>query len=228
MQFKYPREPTGLKIHLAFQPIELERELAEFEAQFTESLDYKFNNNSIKLIGYKKIKIPDHELSEFEDHYFNNHAEWKKIKSVFYDSGSTILRVYFPVEAALIEHNGKVFEANHLGELELEEISGDCAVLGRKQTDYVTGVEGNVIKDGIIYLANRNRPHHQLGKVYVYDFVTDSISIMDVARIVGMFVSIITDTGRTAKNQGRKLETFLEAIVTLHSQEAIAGMRSCS
>jgi len=148
----------------------LKRDLAEFEASFVDGLAYKLPNNTIKLIGYKKIKIPKPDLGEFEDHYIKNHAEWMAIDSAYYDHGAATLRVYFPVEAALIEHDGEITEANHLGELDKEELTGDCAVLGRKQTDHVTGVEGNIIKDGIIYLADRNRPHHRFGKVFVYDF----------------------------------------------------------
>src|SRR5438046_9674611 len=64
----------------------------------------------------------------------------------------------------------KLSKPNHLGELDMEELVEDPAVLERKQTDHVTGVRGNVIRDGIIYLADRNRPNHRFGKVYVYDF----------------------------------------------------------
>jgi hypothetical protein len=146
------------------------RELAEFETRYINSMDYKLHNDSIKLIGYKKIQIPELELGDFEDHYFKNQEQWKKIDNTYYDQGAATLRIYFPVQAALVEHGGKLVEANHLGELDMEQVTGDCAVLGRKQTDHVTGVEGNIIKDGIIYLADRNRPERRLGNVHVYDF----------------------------------------------------------
>lgn len=77
----------------------------------------------------------------------------------------------FPGKDALSEHHCTVLEANNLGEIDVEEIGGDCAVLGRRQTEFVTGVDGNIIKDGIIYLADRNQPHHRLGNVYVYDLM---------------------------------------------------------
>jgi hypothetical protein len=64
----------------------------------------------------------------------------------------------------------EIIEASHLGEFDMEEIHGDCAVLGRKQTEHITGVEGNIIKGGIIYLADRNRPERRVGNVHVYDF----------------------------------------------------------
>jgi hypothetical protein len=144
-------------------------QLAEFEERFIGGLDYQLSNKSIKLVGYKKIQIPATDLRQFEDQYFTHHAEWK-MDSAYYDQPSATLRIYFPVEAALVEHGGKLVEANHLGELDLEEVKGDCAVLGRKQTDHVTGVEGNIIKDGIIYLADRNQPQHRIGNVHVYDF----------------------------------------------------------
>ncbi len=145
-------------------------ELVEFETQYINSMDYQLQNNSIKLIGYRKIEIPEHRHSEFEDDYFENHAEWRKIDSTYYDPPTGTMRIYFPVEAALVEHGGRIIEANHLGELDMEEVQRDCAVLGRKQTDHITGVKGNIIKDGIIYLADRNRPERRIGNVRLYDF----------------------------------------------------------
>ena len=145
-------------------------QLADFEAHYINTLPYQLSNNTIKLIGYKKIKIPAHELQDFETHYYTNHAEWKALDSTYYDRSTTTLRMYFPVNAALIQHKGAHIEANHLGELDLENVSGDCAVLGRKQTSHVTGVEGNIIKDGIIYLAEAARPQRRIGNVHVYDF----------------------------------------------------------
>ncbi len=146
------------------------RELAEFETRFINTMAYRLHNDSIKLIGYKKVDIPQPERGEFEEHYFGNHAEWKKMDSTYYDPSTGTIRIYFPVEAALVEHNGRLIEANNLGELDIEQVEGDCAVMGRKQTDHVTGVEGNIIKDGIIYLADRNRPERRIGNVHVYDF----------------------------------------------------------
>jgi hypothetical protein len=149
----------------------LERELAEFEAEFRDSLDYKHHGKGVKLIGYKKILVPVEELENFNEHYLQTHAEWKKLKNAHYDPYSGTLRVYFPVEGGLVEHGGRIIEATELGELDVEsEVDGDCSVLGRKQTDNVTGVVGNIIKDGIIYLAEKNRPHHRFDNVYVYDF----------------------------------------------------------
>src|SRR5579871_2052361 len=141
----------------AFAESSLENDSAEFES-FSSGFDYRFNH-SIRLIGYKKIKVPESEVSQFEDHYFKHHHEWKKLKNTYYDPETATIRVYFPVEGALVEHGNRIIEANDLGELDLdEEIMGDCAVLGRKQTHHVTGVDGNIIKDGIIYLSDRNRP----------------------------------------------------------------------
>jgi len=63
-----------------------------------------------------------------------------------------------------------MIEATDLGEFEMEGLDGDYAVLGRYQTDHVHGVDGNIIKDGVIYLAEKVQPHRQLGNVFVYDF----------------------------------------------------------
>ncbi|PGH36681.1 hypothetical protein GX50_00543 [[Emmonsia] crescens] len=141
-----------------------------FEERFLNSLEYQLPNNTIKLIGFKKVKVPEHELGDLNQHYKNNPQEWGKLNNYFYDPASGTFRIYFPVEGALVSHGGKQHEANHLGELDLQKIHGDCSVLGRKKTAHVTGVEGNIIKDGIIYLENPPKPHAQYGNAYVYDF----------------------------------------------------------
>jgi hypothetical protein len=80
------------------------------------------------------------------------------------------LRIYFPVNSALISHGETTIEANDLGEFDVESVDGDYAVLGRYQTDHVHGVDGNIIKDGVIYLAEPVYPHRAVGNVFVYDF----------------------------------------------------------
>jgi len=148
----------------------VKRELGHFEERYINTLNYKLHNETVKLIGYKKIRIPPEEIDVFEDHYFTNYAEMQKFDSHFYDQASMELRIYFPVACALIKHQGSMIEANELGEFEIENVDGDYAVLGRKQTDHVRGVHGNIIKDGIIYLADKAHPTRQINKIYVYDF----------------------------------------------------------
>lgn len=146
--------------------------IADFESHFLSTLKHELSSSTIKLIGYKKIAIPVEELPEFNAHYTANEGTWKNIPSTYYDEPASTLRVYFPVEAALVEHEGKLMEANHLGELSVNEIHGDCAVVGRYQTDHVTGVEGNIIVNGTIYLSSPAYPEHKIAdtNTYVYDF----------------------------------------------------------
>ncbi|CAG8625736.1 5871_t:CDS:2 [Paraglomus brasilianum] len=141
-----------------------------FEERYINTLNYKLHNETVKLIGYKKIKIPFEEIDAFEDHYFTNNAGLQELDFHFYDPASMELRIYFPVAGALINHKGSMIEANELGEFEINDVDGDYVVLGRKQTDHIHGVHGNIIKDGIIYLADKAHPTHQIGKVFVYDF----------------------------------------------------------
>lgn len=148
----------------------VKRDLGYFEERYINTLSYKLYNETVKLIGYKKIKILPEEIYVFEDHYFTNYGELQKYDSHFYDQASRELRIYFPVAGALIEHQGSMIEAKEVGEFEIEEIDGNYAVLGWKQTEYIHGVHGNIIKDGIIYLADKVHPTHQIGKVFVYDF----------------------------------------------------------
>jgi hypothetical protein len=148
----------------------VKRELTSYEERYINSRIYKHPNETVKLVGCKKMKIPTSELDEFEDHYYTNYHELQKFESHFYDEAKQEIRIYFPVENALVEHGGKMIEANELGEFGMERVDGDYAVLGRYQTDHVRGVVGNIIKNGVIYLAEKVHPHRQLGNFYVYDF----------------------------------------------------------
>jgi len=148
----------------------VKRELNHFEERYIETLDYKLPNNTIKLIGYKRIKVPPEELDDFESHYFKNYDKYARFRPHFYDEASAELRIYFPVAFALVEHYGVLIEASNLGEFQIDDLDGDYSVVGRKKTEHVHGVHGNIIKDGIIYLADKPYPERQIGKVRVYDF----------------------------------------------------------
>jgi hypothetical protein len=150
----------------------VKRELVSFEERFINTLTYQHPNSTVKLIGCKKLKLAPEDVESFEDHYYHppHFAEYQKFDAHFYDEASMELRIYFPVADALVEHGGTMMEANQMGEFEVDSLDGDYAVLGRYQTDRVHGVDGNIIKDGVIYLAQKVSPHRQVGNVFVYDF----------------------------------------------------------
>jgi hypothetical protein len=145
-------------------------DLTTFEKQYSDLLGYN-SNNTIRLIGYKKIKLSPNELGEF---LFLMSTNKNKFHNYYYNEADKTVRIYFPVEAALVEDNTALAEASAMGELRLNnsQIDGDdpLFVVGRKQTNLVTGVEGNIIKDGIIYLAQKNKSDHRIGNVFVFDF----------------------------------------------------------
>jgi hypothetical protein len=150
----------------------VKRELVSFEERYINTLNWQLPNSTVKLIGCKKMKLAHKDVKDFEDDYYHppHYAEYQEFNSHFYDEASMELRIYFPVADALVEHGGSMISANPMGEFEVEDIHGDYAVLGRYQNEYVHGVSGNIIKDGVIYLAEKVSPHRQVGNVYVYDF----------------------------------------------------------
>lgn len=147
------------------------RELQAYEERYIRGHNYQYQNDSVKLIGYQTIKIPAEHLDSFDEHYATNaYALQEAFPSHFYDAYAAELRIYFPVASALLDHDGSMVEANHLGELEHDALNGDYAIRGRKQTSQVRGVAGNLIEDGTIFLARRNHPIRQIGNTRVYDF----------------------------------------------------------
>ncbi|KAJ5833472.1 hypothetical protein N7474_001783 [Penicillium riverlandense] len=149
----------------------VKRELEAYEERYILGQNYQYHNQSVKLIGYQTIKIPVEDIDLFEKHYYTNaYALQEDFPSHFYDSYAAELRIYFPVASALLDHNGLMVEANHLGEFEHDALDGDYAILGRKQTSHVRGVANNIIQDGTIFLAKRNHPVRQIDNTRVYDF----------------------------------------------------------
>jgi hypothetical protein len=146
------------------------RELHAYEKNYISSRSYKHHNATVKLIGFKKIKIADEDVDEFEHGWHSSFEEYQQLGRHFYDAHSRELRIYFPVENALVEHGPHMIEANEMGEFEMDQLDSDYAVVGRYQTDHVHGVEENIIKDGIIYLSERVLPHSRHGNTFVYDF----------------------------------------------------------
>jgi hypothetical protein len=140
------------------------------EDRFINSRSYKRHNSTVKLVGCKKISVPHDGVEAFEEGWYANLHEYEKLGRHFYDASNRELRIYFPVENALVKHGGKLLEANELGEFELEDLDGDYAVLGRYQTDSIRGVDANIIKDGVIYLAKKVSPYRRVGNVFMYDF----------------------------------------------------------
>lgn len=116
-----------------------ERDVNLFEERFINTLDYSLSDNIVKLVGSKTVRVPSHELHDLNNHYDSNPHEWTKMSNCFFDHASDTLRVYFPVKGTLVAHDRKHHEANSLGELNLQQVNGDYAVLDSKPTRYRGG-----------------------------------------------------------------------------------------
>jgi hypothetical protein len=146
----------------------------QFEERFLDTLAWQHNNNTVKLVGYMKIRMSGGHLTDLEQEIKARPDEWAAFTSAFFDEHEKVLRVYFPVEGALVYHDGALVEASHMGEYPHHEmISGDCSVVGRPKTEHVHGVDTNHVEDGIIYLAEPAVPVRTYGEkanVFMYDF----------------------------------------------------------
>lgn len=173
-------------------PYVAHRSLAEFEERFVDSLPYTLpNTTSLRLVGFKTISIPSHEAPHFESEWARRlPGDWNARASsslsadiahhFYYNAPERKLRVYFPVEGALLAANSaggeQLVEADHLGQLTderflSEDTAPPCHVVGRKQTGHVRGVDGNVVRDGIVYLSTPAQPVRRVGeRTYLFDF----------------------------------------------------------
>jgi hypothetical protein len=144
--------------------------IQRFEKRYLDAMSYTHPNHTVKLLGYKKIIMTPDEILDLESHIASLPQEWEDITSAYYDPVERTMRIYFPVENALVYHKGELTEANHLGEYPHSMIDGDCAVVGRYQTSHVTGVPANRIENGVIYLSEPSPVLRKHGNVHVYDF----------------------------------------------------------
>jgi hypothetical protein len=149
-------------------------EVQQFEERFLDTLDWQHSNKTVKLVGFKKITMNPGQLADLERHIAERPGEWAEFTSAYYDQHARELRVYFPVEGALLHHEGELVEATHMGEFpNHHQIGGDCAVVGRYKTEQVHGIPANRIENGIVYLAEPAAPvrtYGDHGNVYMYDF----------------------------------------------------------
>lgn len=170
-----------------------------FEKEYVKTLGYE-SDESIKLIGFKKITIPQDEVESFNAAYALSYKETHK--NYLWDKSTGVLTVYFPVESALVEADGGVVEASTLGELQLDTPHDRLSVLGRRQTDTITGVEGNIIKDGIIYLAEKNTSIRRFGQVFVFDFGIKALPAHHQHDTTGSVKAMVDDKVSCMSNHG--------------------------
>lgn len=154
--------------------------LAQFEERFVNSLPYTSDNaTTLRLVGFKRMALPAADVAAFEKAWNDPPSEWRRRdegsattgrheEHFWYDRVRREVRVYFPVEGALLRRGGaeqgdgdEFVEADGLGqvvgvgEMVKRDVDGEGrarAVVGRRATDQVSGVEGNVIRDGIMYV----------------------------------------------------------------------------
>lgn len=156
--------------------------IATFEEHYINSLPIaarseSTNSSAITLVGYKSIPIEADHVADFEKDYYANVSLWGNNR--VYDKHARAVRVYFPVSGALLPlgKRGEHVEADLLGRVPSDHADDNLPllgrglhVLGRKRTDQVTGVEGNIVRDGVIYLSEPAKPVRHVGRAVVYDF----------------------------------------------------------
>jgi len=149
-------------------------QIQEFEKRFLDTIDWEHDNHTVKLVGYKKIIMTDAQLGDLEHRIKTYPQEWHDFSAAFYDPRERTMRVYFPVENALVYHGKDLVEATHMGEFPLhDKLHSNCQVVGRYQTEQVHGTSGNRIENGIVYLHEPAAPVRVYGdkqNILMYDF----------------------------------------------------------
>lgn len=144
------------------------------EERYLNSLIWTHSNSTLKLVGFKKIIMTSEQLQDLEANIAANPQEWDDFNNAFFDPHERTMRVYFPVEGALVYHDGEMVEMSEMGEhAHHEYVNGDCAVVGRYKTDKVHGTSANRVEDGIVWLHEAAAPlrtYGETGNIKLYDF----------------------------------------------------------
>lgn len=151
-----------------------DHEIDQFERRFLDTLGWEHANDTVKLVGFKRIIMPEDQLDDLHDHATRSLVEWDQFPSAYYEPYERAVRLYFPVKNALVYHGDDLVEASHLGEYPAHDrLHGDCRVVGRYQTDQVHGTAGNRVEGGVVYLGEPEAPvraYGDPGNVLMYDF----------------------------------------------------------
>lgn len=163
-----------LSLSIANPLVARDHVIQRFEERFINTLTWEHPNSTVKLVGYKKIIMTPTQLQDLELNIASQPNEWDAFINSFYDPHEKTMRVYFPVEGALLYHDNDLIEVSDLGEHPHHEtINGDYAVVGRYKTDKVHGTTANRVEDGIVWLHEPAVPVRMYGEksnVMMYDF----------------------------------------------------------
>ncbi len=167
------------KLHDAGGPVspplvtdEVQKSSIEKENVYIKTLYFPPDSN-IKLIGFKTIHIEKESVPGFNNFYSENKESINSITNHFYYPKTAQMRVYFPVRSAIVDIGDKRLEASEHGSLKLDSDTGLelIRIIGRKQTEKITGVETNVLKDEILFLATPAKVDHIINSnVLIFDF----------------------------------------------------------
>ena len=141
----------------------------EKEKQFIEKMNYN-SKEGANLIGFRTVYIDDEALLEFNKFYQDNIDE---LEDLSYDPNLGELRIYFPVNSAIVKLKKNKFEASENGNISIDskEDFKSIEVMARRKTDKVTGVPENIIKNDTIFLAKSIKADHFINEnTIVFDF----------------------------------------------------------
>ena len=162
------------------------------EREFAYSLGFSKSAN-VKLIGFKTIYIDEKSVDDFNGFYFENQQEIDMLKGFYYDPESAQIRIYFPVNGAIIKSKAIKYGATVIGDLRLNSGSNipSIKVIGRKRANRILGVRANIIHRDTILLAK---------SVAVDHVVDDSILVFDFGKKILHDTAVMKEKDRKSTN----------------------------
>ncbi len=158
-----------------------EETLLEKEKEYVKSLNFD-DSADAKLIGFNTIYVDDGSLEEFNEFYFENKKEIDEIAGHFYHPIKGEIRVYFPVNSAIVKAKNELYEASEEGDVNFAQDTEFefIEIIARKKTDKVTGVSTNIIRNDTIFLAEAIKVDHLINdNILVYNFGRKEITNHD-------------------------------------------------
>lgn len=159
-----------------FQPKSIEEFEREYITKFYDTISA--SPTSIKLIGFKTIPIEENQRKEFLEYLNIHEKELNQNNNHYFAADGSFVRIYFPMNEAIVLNNGVSYEADENGILDYGNDTravsknANIVIIGRKKSEFVVGTGSNIITGNEILLRDplntKSRVKETENKQYVY------------------------------------------------------------
>ena len=129
-------------------------EFKAFEKEFAKSLS--LDKDAVKLIGFRTVTFDNDSIKQHFKRLINEYGEEMRKQNIVFSEDFSLYRQYFPIHTAIVDYNGKTYEADEKGVVSIPNMKdiNKIRIIGRKSSGTVYGTGSNIIEKDRILLKN--------------------------------------------------------------------------